>query len=202
MHTASVASIFFESIDILSKQEFRALMRAKRKNLSLDPKSQDRCIKLFRENVVLDKASIVAGYYPLGSEISPLPLLKAAAESDCVTALSIIENNKRLLSFSSYELNDELIKGEYGVHSPAIVNYVEPDIIICPLVAFDDAGHRLGQGGGYYDATLEHYRRKKDVLVVGLAYAEQECKSGSFTVEAHDQKMDMVLTPDFIKDFR
>ena len=37
---------------------------------------------------------------------------------------------------------------------------LEPDIFIVPMLSFDRRGYRLGQGGGYYDATLSAYRKK------------------------------------------
>jgi 5-formyltetrahydrofolate cyclo-ligase len=67
-----------------------------------------------------------------------------------------------------------------------------PDLVICPLVAFDRDGYRLGQGGGYYDRTLQALRRGGPLLVLGLAYAGQE--TDRIPREAHDQPLDAILT--------
>ena len=71
---------------------------------------------------------------------------------------------------------------------------LEPDIFIVPMLSFDRRGYRLGQGGGYYDATLSAYRKKKSVQAIGIGYAAQAVLF-TLPVELHDQKMDWILTP-------
>ena len=65
-------------------------------------------------------------------------------------------------------------------------------MVLTPLLAFDGAGGRLGQGGGHYDRTLQNLRAHGPVLVVGLGYAGQEVDA--IPMEAHDQRLDAVLT--------
>ena len=68
-----------------------------------------------------------------------------------------------------------------------------PDIVVCPLIAFDRQGGRLGQGGGYYDRTIEALRQgSRPPFVVGLAFSVQEVDH--VPVEPHDQRMDAILT--------
>jgi 5-formyltetrahydrofolate cyclo-ligase len=69
---------------------------------------------------------------------------------------------------------------------------LEPDLVITPLLAFDLFGGRLGQGGGYYDRTLEALRARKPVVALGLAYAGQQIARAP--VEPHDQTLDAILT--------
>jgi len=64
--------------------------------------------------------------------------------------------------------------------------------VICPLLAFDKAGGRLGQGGGHYDRTIEALRARGPVFVLGLAYAGQEVEA--LALEPHDQRLDAILT--------
>jgi 5-formyltetrahydrofolate cyclo-ligase len=75
---------------------------------------------------------------------------------------------------------------------PHEADLLEPDILIVPVVAFDDAGHRLGYGKGYYDVTLETLRSRRSILAVGIAYAAQRVPA--LPHEPHDQKLDWVLT--------
>ena len=76
----------------------------------------------------------------------------------------------------------------------------EPDILLMPMLAFDDAGWRLGYGGGFYDRTLQVLRAKKTVVAIGLAYDEQRLEN---VVHAdYDEPLDCVLTPSGLKRFQ
>ena len=66
---------------------------------------------------------------------------------------------------------------------------VTPDLINTPLLAFDAAGGRLGQGGGYYDRT---FAALPAAVRVGFAYAGQALEN--LPVEAHDIRLHGVLT--------
>jgi 5-formyltetrahydrofolate cyclo-ligase len=59
-------------------------------------------------------------------------------------------------------------------------------------LAFDRHGYRLGQGGGYYDRTVQALRASGRVWAIGLAYAGQE--RPAVPREAHDQPLDAILT--------
>ena len=69
---------------------------------------------------------------------------------------------------------------------------VTPDLIIAPLLAFDRAGGRLGQGGGHYDRTIAALRARGPLFVIGLAYAGQEI--AAVPREPHDQPLGAILT--------
>lgn len=66
----------------------------------------------------------------------------------------------------------------------------ELDAVIVPLVAFDNAGNRLGYGGGNYDRLLPHLR--PDALVVGVAFEEQ--RVDTVPCEPHDQPLPHVVS--------
>lgn len=66
---------------------------------------------------------------------------------------------------------------------------VVPDFILTPLLAFDNAGRRLGYGGGYYDRTLSAL---PDAVAVGCAYAAQELDV--VPAGEYDARLDAVAT--------
>ncbi len=71
-----------------------------------------------------------------------------------------------------------------------------PDILLVPLLAFDDRGFRLGWGGGFYDRTLSRLRATEDVNAVGIAYQGQ--KVDSVPHSSNDEPLDRVVTDEEI----
>ena len=65
------------------------------------------------------------------------------------------------MSFHKWKKNDVLCINRYGMPEPAIFsNYQIPDIIMVPLIAFDNQNNRLGYGKGYYDLYLGKFLKK------------------------------------------
>lgn len=64
------------------------------------------------------------------------------------------------------------------------------DVVIVPMVAFDDARNRLGYGGGNYDRFLPHLR--DDTLVIGVAFDEQ--RVDAVPIEPHDQPLPRIVS--------
>ena len=71
-----------------------------------------------------------------------------------------------------------------------------PDIILVPLVAFDNRLYRIGYGGGYYDRYLEKLSIKKKFLKIGLAHSCQ--KINRIPINKYDKKLDIVITEKYI----
>ena len=67
-----------------------------------------------------------------------------------------------------------------------------PVTLIVPLAAFDNKGHRIGYGAGYYDMTINRLRVLKQVTAIGFAYAAQQV--AVVPIETHDARLDYVLT--------
>ncbi|HJN24398.1 MAG TPA: 5-formyltetrahydrofolate cyclo-ligase, partial [Rhodospirillales bacterium] len=64
---------------------------------------------------------------------------------------------------------------------------------LTPLLAFDDARYRLGQGGGFYDRTLEKLKnREGGVLSIGVAFSAQRIEA--VPRDRYDQQLDMIVT--------
>jgi 5-formyltetrahydrofolate cyclo-ligase len=70
--------------------------------------------------------------------------------------------------------------------------WLEPQVLIVPMLAWDRRGYRLGYGGGFYDRTLEGLRAKGPVLAIGFAFAAQEVEA--VPTEPTDQRLDAVVT--------
>jgi 5-formyltetrahydrofolate cyclo-ligase len=149
----------------------------------------------------LQPGTIVSGFMPLKSEISPLPLMRTLADAGAALALPAVVGRGEPLIMRSYVLGEPLASGVWGIREPkADAAEVFPDVLIVPLLAFDRSGHRIGYGAGYYDMTIAALRLRKSVIAVGIAFAQQEIAAGPHT--PRDARLDLVLTEHEVIDLR
>ncbi|MGX9856005.1 5-formyltetrahydrofolate cyclo-ligase [Limimaricola variabilis] len=133
----------------------------------------------------------VAGYMPMRTEIDPLPAMAVAAETARV-GVPVIDGPGLPLRFREWRPGCALEPGRFGAQVPVSGDWIEPRIVIVPLVAFDRQGHRLGYGGGFYDRTLARLRALGSVTAVGFAFAAQEAVE--IPIEPTDQPLDLIVT--------
>ena len=143
----------------------------------------------------------IAFYYPIKTELDPFPLINSIEISSLKFCLPVVTGLERPLIFKEWVKDSELIISSYGAKIPMHGPLLTPDLIITPLLAFDQFGSRLGYGGGFYDRTIEVLRRHKNILVLGLAF---ECQRTEVTIptEPTDQKIDCVLTEKGFHSFK
>jgi 5-formyltetrahydrofolate cyclo-ligase len=147
----------------------------------------------------------VAIYRASGSEIDPRPLGEELRRLGWRLALPASDEADAPVVFRGWRPGDRLVPDAMGIAAPlAAAAEVRPDVIVAPLIAFDRRGGRLGQGGGYYDRTLQALRNGASApAFVGLAFSIQEVDH--VPLEPHDQRLDAILTEkEFIpvrKDF-
>ena len=125
-------------------------------------------------------------YWRLGSEVDTKPSISALIEHNF--KVSILSSEKNGFKFRQWKQDSNINKNNLGykINGPIIQS---PDIIICPLVCFDDKCNRLGRGGGHYDRILENYPKS---VKIGLAYSQQLVKT--IYPEEHDIKMNAIIT--------
>jgi 5-formyltetrahydrofolate cyclo-ligase len=173
----------------------RATMRERRAALkAAAPDAPQLMAKNFLDAIDVPDGATVSGFWPIGDETDPLPLLGTLRARGHAIALPRVAGVKRTpLAFHVYGENDALVSGRMGLSEPgADWTIAIPSVVIVPLLAFDARGHRLGYGAGYYDATLTDLRRGHDVLAVGFAYAGQEVPE--VPSDEYDQPLDWVVT--------
>ena len=114
--------------------------------------------------------SVVGGYHPLGSEISPLPAVEEARAVGAIVAFPCFTNPAKPFRFVA---GDPLEPGPFGLMQPAKRHpRVEPDLVLVPLVAIDGSGTRLGRGKGHYDRALLSLK-KNGARLIGVGWAMQ-----------------------------
>jgi 5-formyltetrahydrofolate cyclo-ligase len=141
----------------------------------------------------------IAGYLPIKTEIDPLSAMEEASAHSLV-GVPVIQGNSQPLKFSRWEPGCHLKKGPFDVQIPINSNYLVPEVLIIPMVAFDRNGGRLGYGGGFYDRTLDYLRSRHATLAIGFAYSEQEFEN--LPLEPTDQKLDIIITEREIIEFK
>ena len=192
------------------KADLRAAMRGRRKQAAdANPYAAERLVE--HVGAMLDALFATTGdfaqearertftaalYGAQGSEMDTAPLARALMARGLELVLPVVVRRDAPLVFRRWSPGDPLELDQAGCPAPLdLAGEITPDLIIVPLLAFDSSGGRLGQGGGYYDRTLEALRaegRIPRIAVVGLAYAAQQMDN--LPMDAHDQPLDGVLT--------
>ena len=98
------------------------------------------------------------------------------------------------MSFKSWIFREPLYVSKFGILEPKNSNKeIVPDLIMVPLVAFDNRLNRIGYGKGYYDRSLKKINKnKKKTVSLGIAYSFQRCTK--IPVNKHDFKLDYIFT--------
>ncbi|MHB8529989.1 MAG: 5-formyltetrahydrofolate cyclo-ligase [Caulobacteraceae bacterium] len=176
-----------------SKLALRARMRALRRRLAADnPRAAQGAAQLIPVQLLVPGV-VVGGYHPLGGEMDPCPLLRRFAQAGARIVLPAATRRDAALTFRAGDGALPFETDAFGIPAPpAAARAFRPDLLFAPVLAFDRAGGRLGQGAGCYDRTLAALRRTGPLFVIGLAYAGQEVERAP--AGPRDQPLDAILT--------
>lgn len=150
-------------------------------------------------------ARIVAGYKPTAGELDPGPVLQLIERRSKTICLPVLHPYKaNQLLFARCSTQDKLSQNRYGIEEPVItqkslVYQKQIDVVLVPLVAFDENCHRLGMGGGYYDRTFSDRKNIKKWArpkLIGVAY-EFQCMN-ILSQNHWDVTLDVVVTEEKI----
>ncbi|MEM9969659.1 MAG: 5-formyltetrahydrofolate cyclo-ligase [Pseudomonadota bacterium] len=136
-------------------------------------------------------------YWPIRTEIDPRAVMEAfAARTDVCLPVTV---GYAPLIFRRWTPGATMDVDGFGVAVPAEGPEVTPRTLVVPMLAFDDAGHRLGYGAGHYDRTLARLRPEAPVTGIGFAYEAQ--RVDELPTEATDQPLDIIITEAGIRRF-
>ncbi len=192
-----------------SSKEQRNLLRqeilAKRRQLTAKESAQAglSILKTIMQMNVFKRTVNVASYISLSGELCTQDMNEYFMTRHHLCLPYMVTGQKGKMDFYSFKKGDELVENRFHILEPKnqpenLVSEDKIDVIIVPLVAFDNKGNRMGMGGGYYDRMLKKVR--KDCLVIGVAYEFQQVDE--LLVEEWDMPMDIVITEKNCYEFR
>lgn len=185
----------------MEKSNLRKLFKSKR--LVLSQKQVDSYSKLIAQNFsknLLPKITNfsqkkIAFYLPANNEVNPSFILNEVSKTNLI-ALPRIALDTKVLEFRKYLIGDKLERNSLykNLFEPQKTSeYLVPDLVFTPLLAFDYNCNRLGMGGGFYDSTISFFRsRGVPVIFIGLAYQIQQYKK--IPVDDNDQALDFIVS--------
>jgi 5-formyltetrahydrofolate cyclo-ligase len=155
-------------------------------------------LRLALRHGLLLRARRIGLYLPHGGEFDTHLLLNQLLGMRRTCYLPMLPPHGRVMRFGRIGRATRMENNRYGIAEPQDAQPLRArqlDLLLLPLVGFDLAGHRLGMGGGYYDATLafmHHRRHWRKPRLVGIAY---ECQRvDALPHDPWDMPLDAVLT--------
>ena len=154
----------------------KSLLLRKKKYLTVKRFNYNLIFRLIRKHFHSKKITI-GGYYPSNYEVNILKFLEEAAKKKFRITLSVIKSANKM-TFKSWVFKEPLYVNQFGILEPKnSKRTIIPDLIMVPLVAFDEHMNRIGYGKGYYDRSLRQISKiKKNAISLGIAYSFQKCK--------------------------
>ena len=170
----------------------RSLLKRKKKYLKIKKFNFNLIFNLIKKNFSNKKITI-AGYYPANYEVNILNFLEKASKKNFKIVLPVIKSSNKMC-FKPWIFKNPLYVNKIGILEPEYSKKeIIPDLIMVPLVAFDNRLNRIGYGKGYYDRILGKINKiNKKTIFLGIAYSFQRCTS--IPVNKYDFKLDYIFT--------
>jgi 5-formyltetrahydrofolate cyclo-ligase len=135
-------------------------------------------------------AAKVAFCWPVRGEYDARLLTRTLRERGAVTALPVVVGPGQPLAFREWHPGVMLASGPLGIPYPASSDPVVPTLVLVPLSGWDEAGHRLGYGGGFFDRTLASLPKRP--IAIGVGY--ELGRMPTIRPQAWDIPMDWIVT--------
>ena len=148
----------------------------------------------------LSRSPVVGGYRAIRGEVDIDAALSRLHDDGAMVTVPRVSGDH--MDFLPWTSGSETITGSFGIDEPINgepVQFSRHDVVLVPLVAFDETGQRLGQGGGFYDRAITAAGAARPLLI-GVAHAFQQVRS--VPVEAWDMPLDAVVTEERVHEFR
>ena len=177
-----------------------------RKRLSLGPDDVDYLSQQICQNFFTIKYLSQKRYFHIflpiahNKEINTWPIINAlwSKKKKVIVPISDFKNFQMANFFLTPKT--KLEDNHYGIPEPVnadIAPSKDIQVVIVPLLAFDDGGFRVGYGKGFYDKFLNCL--DAHVMRIGLSFFE--ATEGIDNIEEWDEKLHFCVTPSKVYEF-
>lgn len=186
----------------VTSNALRQRLRRARRQLSVSQQRHAACglLRQLRHAPAWQCARRIAFYHAIDGEIDPAAALSLAWQQGKICYLPVLHPIKQdRMLFVRVRPGSRLVCNRWGIPEPkpGLKHLVSPrrlDLVLMPLVGFDEAGNRIGMGKGFYDRTFafrrSQYRRP---VLAGLGHECQRVAAG-LTPAAWDVALDALVT--------
>jgi 5,10-methenyltetrahydrofolate synthetase len=184
---------------MMTGEELRSWRRAERARLIAAAEALGPAIRAgFRRRIDAHLARSFPGLararlafcWPVRGEYDARPLAATLRERGAVTALPVVVAPRQPLVFREWHPGVALGSGPLGIPFPLDSEAIVPSALLVPMNGWDEAGHRLGYGGGYFDRTLASLTPR--AVAIGVSYEMARMKT--IHPQTWDVAMDWVVT--------
>lgn len=171
----------------------RAALKAARRDMGAQERHDAADIIAAKlDRLVLPHVRATLGlYWPIHGEVNLLPWAERIAATGRVRlCLPVIVRRNAPLEYRAWVPGQPMRPGVWQIPEPVDSETLLPDLVLAPLVGFDHARYRLGNGGGYFDRTLATLSPRP--LAVGIGYAASALET--IFPQEHDIAMDAIIT--------
>lgn len=182
------------------RQDIRQHVRHLRRNLTAE--QQEHAADLLAEHAInfapISNAERIALFLSVDGELNTRPLIAKLWQQKKQVFLPVLHPfSPGNLLFLRYTPDTPLSPNKLLIPEPPLditqmTTLDQLDVVMVPLVAFDQSGQRLGMGGGFYDRTLQNWQQH-GFLPVGIAHDCQHVET--LPVAAWDVPLPVVITP-------
>jgi 5-formyltetrahydrofolate cyclo-ligase len=150
--------------------------------------------------ISLAPGEIISGFWPIRSEADVRPLLFVLRDRGARLCLPAIIDRQTII-FRELLEDKPLVGTGYGTSGPdENAPVVDPAVMLVPLAAFDERGHRIGYGAGHYDRAIARLQERGiKPRLLGVAFDCQKVEA--VPDEPHDVPLEAILTESGLRSF-
>ena len=189
----------------MNKSELRKICKDKRNNLSVQEREKlTDCILISFQKIRLPYFDCVHTFISsekLGEpDTSQIIRFLQFKNPGLIVVVPRVDVPTATMEHIIFDASTDWVSNAFGINEPsagAIVSPAEIDLVLVPLLAFDENGYRVGYGKGYYDRFLAECR--DDVITVGISFFEPVDPIDD--IDQFDISLNYCVTPQSVYEF-